>query len=328
MSYNVAVVGATGNVGRIMLQILESRNFPLKNLYLLASKNSLGTHMPFKGENLPVQDLAEFDFQNTDIALASPGGSISAEFAPKAANAGTIWIDNTSHFRMDVDVPLIIPEINPNKIADYKNKNIIANPNCSTIQMLLALAPLHEKFVIRRVVVSTYQSVSGAGKKGQDELLAQLGGNNAQSKFSRQIAHNVIPQIDRFLENGTTKEEQKMVDETHKILDKNIRVNATCVRVPVMIGHSESLNIETERPIPPAQAAQILSRANGVRVDVQGDKFKTPLEIAGSDEVHISRIRADTTVPNGLSMWCVADNTRVGAALNAVKIAELLIKRR
>jgi len=334
MSYKIAVVGATGNVGREILNILDERNFPCGEVVALASSNSRGKKISF-GELkiLEAQVLDEYDFTGTDIALFSPGGAISAIHAPRAAAAGCIVIDNTSHFRMDKDIPLIVPEVNPEAIIGYKNRNIIANPNCSTIQMLVALKPLHDVAKIKRIVVSTYQAVSGAGKEAMDELFNQTKSiymNNRQEpkKFSRQIAFNVIPQIDSFLENGYTKEEMKMVNETKKILDASIEVSATCVRVPVFNGHSESINVEFERPLSPEEAREILQEAAGISVidDPMNGRFITPVEASTEHDVYVSRIRKDFSVENGLNMWVVADNLRKGAALNAVQIAEYLVE--
>ena len=333
MPYNIAVVGATGNVGRELLNVLHEREFPVGNIAALASARSVGTEISFGDDDIKSQDLATFDFEGIDIVLSSPGARISAEFAPRAARAGAIVIDNTSQFRMDPDVPLVVPEVNPEAIAGYRQRGIIANPNCSTIQMVVALKPLHDLATIRRVVVATYQSVSGAGKEAMDELFTQTRGiyvNDAITKeqFPKQIAFNVIPQIDIFMEDGSTKEEWKMMVETKKILDPKIKVVATCVRVPVFIGHAEAVNIEFERPISAEQARSALRRAPGVSVvdHRQEEGYVTPVEVVGEDNVFVSRIREDFTVENGLSLWCVGDNIRKGAALNAVQIAELLVK--
>ena len=334
--YNIAVVGATGAVGNEIIQILEQRDFPIDNLYLLASAKSKGKKIEFKGEELIVEDLAEFDFSKAHIGLFSPGGKISAEFAPKAAKAGCIVIDNTSHFRMQNNVPLIVPEVNPNALEEFfqddKRTNIISNPNCSTIQMVVALKPLHEKSIINRIVVSTYQAVSGAGKIGMDELFNQTQNIYAnqevkKDKFTKQIAFNVIPHIGSFLDNGNTEEEQKMIDETKKILDEGIKVSATCVRTAVFIGHSEAINIEFDSPLDAKEAKEILEKSEGISViDHRKDEgYVTPVEIAGEDKVYISRIRNDETLDNGISLWVVSDNLRKGAALNAVQIAELII---
>ena len=329
---NIAVVGATGNVGREMLKTLSEREFPVRSVVALASERSVGGEVSF-GEDgvLKVEDLAKFDFKGTDICLSSPGAKVSAEFAPRAAAAGCIVIDNTSQFRMDPDVPLIVPEVNPEAIADYKKRNIIANPNCSTIQMLVALKPLHDLATIKRIVVSTYQSVSGAGKEAMDELFTHpraiyVNDPLKKERFTKQIAFNVIPQIDVFMDDGSTKEEWKMVVETKKILDPKIKVTATCVRVPVFICHAESVNIEFEKPISAAEARQALQHAPGVTVvdHHHEEGFVTPAECAGEDSVYVSRIREDYTVENGLNLWIVGDNLRKGAALNAVQIAEIL----
>ncbi|MFY9287359.1 MAG: aspartate-semialdehyde dehydrogenase [Alphaproteobacteria bacterium] len=332
--YKVAVVGATGNVGQEMLKTVAEREFPIADMIALASIKSAGSEVSFGEDDvLTVQDLAKFDFKGVDICLSSAGAKISAEFAPRAAKAGCIVIDNTSHFRMDPDVPLIVPEVNAKAIAGYTKRNIIANPNCSTIQMLVALKPLHDLATIKRIVVSTYQSVSGGGREAMDELFSQTRAvfvNDALTKevFRKQIAFNVIPQIDVFMEDGMTKEEWKMAAETKKILDPKIKVTATCVRVPVFIGHSEAVNIEFEKPISAAEARAALKKAPGVTViDHQHEEgFVTPVECAGEDATFVSRIREDITVENGLNMWIVSDNLRKGAALNAVQIAEVLAK--
>ena len=333
MTYKVAVVGATGAVGREILQILHERHFPTSEVVALASDRSAGGLVSYGDKDLVVQDLAKYDFEGTDIVLSSAGSKISAEFAPRAVAAGAIVIDNTSHFRMDPDVPLVVPEVNPQAIAGYKKKGIIANPNCSTIQMVIALKPLHDHATIKRVVVATYQSVSGGGKEAMDELFNQTKGvyvNNIPPKsvFTKQIAFNVIPHIDEFMDNGSTKEEWKMVVETKKILDPKIKVSATCVRVPVFVGHSEAVNVEFEREIDADTARQLLKQQRGISVvDHRADEgYVTPIEIAGEDNVFISRLRDDTSVENGLSFWVVADNLRKGAALNAVQIAERLVK--
>ncbi|MBF0373437.1 MAG: aspartate-semialdehyde dehydrogenase [Alphaproteobacteria bacterium] len=334
MGYKVAVIGATGNVGREMLSILAERRFPVDEVVALASARSVGKEVSF-GEKtvLKVKDLATFDFKGCDIALSSPGGAISAQHSPRAAAAGCVVIDNTSHFRMDPDVPLVVPEVNPGAIAGYKKRNIIANPNCSTIQMVVALKPLHDIARIKRVIVATYQSVSGAGKEGMDELFEQTRGiyvNDAlkKEKFTKQIAFNVIPHIDVFMDDGSTKEEWKMMAETRKILDPDIAVHATCVRVPVFIGHSESINVEFEKPLGEDEAREALRATEGVTViDMRASEgYVTPVECAGEDNVFVSRIRKDPTVKNGLAFWVVADNLRKGAALNAVQIAEVLVR--
>ena len=336
MGYQYAVVGATGNVGREIMQILAERDVPAADVTAVASSRSVGMEVSYGEDDvLPVQDLAAFDFEGTDIVLSSPGAKVSAEFSPKAAAAGAVVIDNTSHFRMDPDVPLVVPEVNAHALADYRNKNIIANPNCSTIQMVVALAPLHQLATIRRVVVSTYQSVSGSGKSAMDELFNQTKGiymNEPESKFqdnfTKPIAFNVIPHIDVFMDDGSTKEEWKMVVETKKIIDPMIKVMATCVRVPVFIGHAESVTIEFENPISADEAREALREAPGVAVvDHRADEgYVTPKECVGEDPVYVSRIREDITVENGLSLWVVADNLRKGAALNTVQIAETLIR--
>ncbi|MBF0271357.1 MAG: aspartate-semialdehyde dehydrogenase [Magnetococcales bacterium] len=332
--FNVAIAGATGNVGREILAILEERRFPVGEVHLLASERSAGSVVEFKGRELVVKNLADFDFTGVHVGLFSPGGSVSAVYAPKAAAAGCVVVDNTSYFRMDPDVPLVVPEVNPQAIADYKKKGIIANPNCSTIQMVVALKPIHDAAVIKRVVVSTYQAVSGAGKAAMDELMEQTrsfyipGRDVPPKKFTKPIAFNLIPQIDVFLENGYTKEEMKMVNETHKILDPAIRVTATTVRVPVFNSHSEVVTIETERPLSPEEARALLAQAPGVEVvdDPSTLTYMTPREAAGRDATFVSRIRRDFSVDNGLQMWVVSDNLRKGAALNAVQIAEVLIR--
>lgn len=334
MGYKVAVIGATGNVGREMLTTLAERNFPVDAVAALASENSIGQQVSFGDDDiLDVQDLARFDFRGWDIALSSPGGKVSAQFAPKAAAAGCVVIDNTSHFRMEPDVPLVVPEVNPEALAGYTKRNIVANPNCSTIQLGLALKPLHDLARIKRIVVSTYQSVSGAGRDAMDELFNQtraiyVNDPVEKRKFDKQIAFNVIPHIDSFMEDGTTREEWKMMVETKKILDPRITVTATCVRVPVFIGHAESVNVEFERPITAEEATEALREAPGITViDHRADEgFVTPVECAGEDPVFVSRIREDFSVENGLNLWIVADNLRKGAALNAVQIAELLVQ--
>jgi aspartate-semialdehyde dehydrogenase len=334
-TFNVAVVGATGAVGEALISILEERNFPVDNLYLLASARSAGTKVMFHGKPITVQNLAEFDFSKAQIGLFSAGGSISAEYAEKAGRAGCVVIDNTSHFRYDADIPLVVPEVNPERIADYKNRNIIANPNCSTIQMLLALKPIHDKAGISRINVATYQAVSGTGKEAIEELAGQtaalLNGREIErSVYPKQIAFNVLPQIDVFLENGYTKEEMKMSWETKKILgDESIGVNATCVRVPVFYAHSEAVHIETRSPISEEEVRDLMRNAAGVvlmdeRVD--GGYPTAVTESAGQDAVFVGRIRKDISHPNGLNLWVVSDNVRKGAALNSIQIAEVLIK--
>ena len=336
--YNIAVAGATGAVGTEIIQILEQRDFPIDNLYLLASSKSKGKKIEFKEKEIIVEDLDEFDFSKAQISLFSPGGKVSAEYAPKAAKAGCIVIDNTSHFRMQKNIPLIVPEVNSNDLEEFfqdeNRTNIISNPNCSTIQMVVALKPLHEKSIINRVVVSTYQAVSGAGKTGMDELFNQTQNVYAnqelkKEKFTKQIAFNAIPHIGAFLENGNTDEEQKMIDETKKILDEGIKVSATCVRTAVFIGHSEAINIEFDSPLDAKDAKEILSKSEGISVvDHRKDEgYVTPVEIAGEDKVYVSRIRNDDSIDNGLSLWVVSDNLRKGAALNAVQIANIIISK-
>lgn len=332
--YNVAIAGATGVVGREFLTILEARKFPVGEIRLLASERSAGERLGFRGKEEVVKLLEKETFEGIDVGLFSPGAAVSAVYAPKAAKAGCVVIDNTSCFRMDPDVPLVVPEVNPGAIAGYKKKNIIANPNCSTIQMVVALKPIHTRFRIKRVVVSTYQSVSGAGKEAMDELSGQVRALfNMKSPevgvLPHQIAFNLIPQIDVFLESGYTKEEMKMVMETKKIMgDDSIKVTATAVRVPVFIGHCESVNVETEKPVSPEDVREMLKKAPGVKVVDETGKsvYPMPIDCAGRDEVFVGRIRRDDTVENGINMWIVADNLRKGAALNAVEIAEVLIK--
>ncbi|MFN7901293.1 MAG: aspartate-semialdehyde dehydrogenase [Holosporales bacterium] len=331
--YPVAVVGATGNVGRAMLQILAERKFPVERVYALASNRSKGKDVSFGDDILKVEALDDFDFRKVKIVLSSPGAKVSAVFAPKAAAAGAVVIDNTSHFRMMSDVPLVVPEVNASALATYKNKRIIANPNCSTIQMVVALKPLHNLAKVKRVVVSTYQSVSGAGKEAMDELFSQtrnimVGQSVEKNVFSKQIAFNVIPQIDVFKDDGSTKEEWKMQVETQKILDPAINVAATCIRVPVFVGHALAIAVEFSKPITVAQAKGALKRAPGiVVVEHEGEResYATPKDCVGEDAVFVSRIRIDPTVPHGLLLWVVADNVRKGAALNSVQIAEALI---
>jgi aspartate-semialdehyde dehydrogenase len=329
----IAVVGATGNVGREILNILAERKFPADEVVALASRNSLGQKVTFGDKELTVKVLDDYDFTGTAIALFSPGGKISAIHAPRAAAQGCVVIDNTSHFRMDKNVPLIVPEVNPEAIAGYKKSGIIANPNCSTIQMLVALKPLHDLAKIKRIVVATYQAVSGAGKEAMDELYdstKKIYANqfNEPVKFSKRIAFNVIPQIDSFMEDGCTKEEWKMKVETKKILDPKIEVEATCVRVPVFNAHSEAVNVEFENPISVARARAALEEADGVLVIDRPQEmiFTTPIDASAKDPVFVSRLRKDTSIKNGLSLWVVSDNLRKGAALNAVQIAELLVK--
>lgn len=329
----IAVVGATGNVGREILNILAERKFPADEVVALASRNSLGIKVSYGDKELTVKVLDDYDFTGTAIALFSPGGKVSAIHAPRAAAQGCVVIDNTSHFRMDENVPLVVPEVNPEAIRDYKKAGIIANPNCSTIQMVVALKPLHDLAKIKRVVVATYQAVSGAGKEAMDELYDSTKKIYANQKpepkkFSRRIAFNVIPQIDVFMEDGCTKEEWKMKVETKKILDPKIEVEATCVRVPVFNCHSEAVNVEFENAISPEQARKALEKADGILVmdRPQDMVFATPIEVSTQDPVFVSRIRKDSSIKNGLSFWVVSDNLRKGAALNAVQIAELLVK--
>ncbi|MEJ6390006.1 aspartate-semialdehyde dehydrogenase [Gymnodinialimonas ulvae] len=335
MGYRIVVAGATGNVGREMLNILAERQFPVDEIVALASRRSLGSECSFGDKTLKTKDLDTFDFEGWDIALFAIGSEATKKYAPKAAKAGCIVIDNSSLYRYDPEIPLVVPEVNPEAVDGYAKKNIIANPNCSTAQMVVALKPLHDRARIKRVVVSTYQSVSGAGKEGMDELWDQTKGmyvpgqEKAPSKFQRQIAFNVIPQIDVFMEDGTTKEEWKMVVETKKIVDPSIKVTATCVRVPVFVGHSEAINIEFEEFLDEDEARDILREAPGILVvDKREDGgYTTPVECVGDYATFISRIRQDSTIENGLNLWCVSDNLRKGAALNAVQIAETLGKR-
>lgn len=332
MAYKIAVVGATGAVGREILKILAERNFPVSEVFALASPRSTGQSVSFGDKTvLKIKNLETFDFTGVDIALFSPGAAVSAIHAPRAAAQGCVVIDNTSQFRMDHDVPLVVPEVNPQALKRFRKRGIIANPNCSTIQMVVALKPLHDLARVKRVVVSTYQSVSGAGKEGMDELFNQTKGSfvhdqPVMEQFTKPIAFNVIPHIDKFMDDGATKEEWKMSAETRKILDPDIQVIATCVRVPVFIGHAEAVHAEFENPITVAEARAALGKAPGVNLfDKREDAgYITPLDAAGEDEVFISRLRKDPTVPHGLAFWCVADNLRKGAALNAVQIAEEL----
>ena len=333
-SYNVAVVGATGVVGNEMIRILEERKFPVRNLTLLASERSAGKKLKFRGKSVPVYVLNEKSFSGIDIGLFSAGGSISERFAPIAAASGCVVIDNTSAFRMVPDIPLVVPEVNRKAIGMYKNKGIIANPNCSTIQMVLVLKPIHDAVRVRRVVVSTYQAVSGTGKEAIEELLKQTkallsGRKPAVKVYPHRIAFNCLPHIDVFLDNGYSKEEMKMVNETKKILgDPTIAVTATTVRVPVLFGHSESVNIETEKKISAREVRRILSHAPGVKVvdDLKRNKYPLPIDAAGKDDTFVGRIREDESIENGINMWIVSDNLRKGAALNAVQIAELLVR--
>ena len=335
MGYKVAVVGATGNVGREMLAILDERKFPADEVVALASRRSVGVEVSFGDKTLKCKALEHTDFSDVDICLMSAGGSVSKEWSPKIGAQGAVVIDNSSAWRMDPDVPLIVPEVNAAAVADFSKKNIIANPNCSTAQLVVALKPLHEAATIKRVVVSTYQSVSGAGKDAMDELDRQTKaiyslGEVEPKKFPKRIAFNLIPHIDVFMEDGYTKEEWKMLVETKKILDPKIKLTATCVRVPVFISHAESVNVEFERPITPEEAREVLRKAPGVLVidERKPGGYITPYEAAGEDASYVSRIREDATVENGLAFWCVSDNLRKGAALNAVQIAEVLINRK
>lgn len=334
MGYKVAVVGATGNVGREMLEILADRQFPVDECFAIASRRSLGVECSFGDRTLKCQDLEQFDFSKCDFALMSAGGSISKEWSPKIGRQGCVVIDNSSAWRYDPDVPLIVPEVNADAVEGFTKKNIIANPNCSTAQLVVALKPLHDAATIRRVVVATYQSVSGAGKEAMDELWLQTKGiyvndDPTPEKFTKQIAFNVIPHIDVFMEDGSTKEEWKMVAETKKILDPKIKLTATAARVPVFVGHSEAVNIEFEKPITADEARDILREAPGCMViDKHEDGgYMTPVECVGDYATFISRIREDSTIDNGLNLWVVSDNLRKGAALNTVQIAETLINR-
>jgi aspartate-semialdehyde dehydrogenase len=334
MGYRVAVVGATGNVGREMMAILEELEFPVDEIYAVASRRSLGVEVSFGDRILKCQDLEQFDFAKVDIVLMSAGGDVSKAWSEKIGAQGPVVIDNSSAFRMHPDVPLIVPEVNPDAIEGFRKKNIIANPNCSTAQLVVALKPLHDEARIKRVVVSTYQSVSGAGKAGMDELWDQTKalyglGEVDPKKFPKQIAFNAIPQIDVFLPDGSTKEEWKMTAETRKILDPKIDLFATCVRVPVFVGHSEAVNIEFESPLDEDEAREILRDSPGVVVIDKREPggYITPVECAGEFPVYVSRIRKDPTVEHGLALWCVSDNLRKGAALNAVQIAQLLHER-
>ncbi|WP_454914725.1 aspartate-semialdehyde dehydrogenase [Xanthobacter sediminis] len=335
MGYKVAVVGATGNVGREILSILAERGFPADEVVALASRRSLGTEVSFGDKTLKVKALDTYDFSDTDICLMSAGGTVSKEWAPKIGAQGCVVIDNSSQWRTDPDVPLIVPEVNADAITGFKAKNIIANPNCSTAQLVVALKPLHDAATIKRVVVSTYQSVSGAGKDGMDELFTQtraifVSDPVETKKFPKRIAFNLIPQIDVFLDDGSTKEEWKMVVETKKILDPKIKLTATCVRVPVFISHSEAVNVEFEKELSADEARKILRAAPGVLVidTREPGGYATPHDAAGEDATYVSRLRDDPTVENGINFWCVSDNLRKGAALNAVQIAEVLVNRK
>ena len=335
MGYRVAVVGATGNVGREMLDILAERKFPVDEVIALASSRSVGTEVSFGDKVLKCRNLEHHDFSTTDICLMSAGGEVSKEWSPKIGAMGCVVIDNSSAFRMHQDVPLIVPEVNAHAIAGFTKMNIIANPNCSTAQLVVALKPLHDVATIKRVVVATYQSVSGAGKDAMDELFSQtravfVSDSLEVKKFPKRIAFNLIPQIDVFMEDGFTKEEWKMMAETKKILDPKIKLTATCVRVPVFVSHSEAVNVEFEKPISAEEAKNILREAPGCLLIDKHEPggYITPHEAAGEDATFISRVREDATVENGLSFWCVSDNLRKGAALNAVQIAEVLINRK
>ena len=335
MGYNVAVVGATGNVGREMLNILEERSFPADEVVAIASRKSQGVDVSYGDRTLKVKALEHYDFSNTDICMMSAGSAVSKEFSPKIAAQGAVVIDNSSAWRYDSDVPLVVPEVNADALSGFRKRGIIANPNCSTAQLVVALKPLHDKAKIKRVVVATYQSVSGAGKDAMDELFSQTKavfqlGEIETKKFPKRIAFNLIPEIDVFMEDGYTKEEWKMVVETKKILDPKIKLTATCVRVPVFISHSEAVNVEFEEPITADEAREILRSAPGCLVidSREPGGYVTPYEAAGEDATYISRIREDATVENGLSMWVVSDNLRKGAALNAIQIAESLINRK
>ena len=335
MGYKVAVVGATGNVGREMLNILDERKFPADEVVALASRRSVGVEVSYGDRTLKVKALEHYDFSDIDICLMSAGGAVSKEWSPKIAAQGAVVIDNSSAWRMDPDVPLVVPEVNADAAAGFTKKNIIANPNCSTAQLVVALKPLHDAAKIKRVVVATYQSVSGAGKDAMDELFAQTKAvftvdEIEAKKFPKRIAFNVIPHIDAFMEDGYTKEEWKMVAETKKILDPKIKLTATCVRVPVFVGHSEAVDIEFENPISADEAREILRKAPGCLVIDKREPggYVTPYESVGEDATYISRIRDDATVENGLQMWVVSDNLRKGAALNAIQIAEVLVNRK
>ena len=335
MGYKVAVVGATGNVGREMLGVLAERSFPADEVVALASRRSVGVEVSYGDATLKVKALEHCDFSDVDICLMSAGSSVAKEWAPKVAAAGAVVIDNSSYWRYEADVPLVVPEVNAAALGDFRKRGIIANPNCSTAQLVVALKPLHDKATIKRVVVATYQSVSGAGKEAMDDLFTQTKavftlGDIEAKKFPKRIAFNLIPHIDVFMEDGFTREEWKMVAETKKILDPKIKLTATCVRVPVFIGHSEAVNIEFEHPITAEEAREVLRAAPGVLVidKREAGGYVTPYECAGEDATYVSRIREDATVENGLVLWCVSDNLRKGAALNAVQIAECLINRK
>ena len=332
-AFDVAVLGATGLVGQHMIEILEQRDFPVNNLYPLASSRSAGGKVTFKGKEITVLDADEFDWSKVQIGFFSAGGSVSAKFAPMAAEAGCVVIDNTSHYRYDADIPLVVPEVNAHALADFRNRNIIANPNCSTIQMMVALKPIQDAVGIARINVSTYQSVSGAGKSAMDELAKQtaamLSGRETKPEvFSRQIAFNVIPQIDVFTDNDYTKEEMKMVWETQKIMgDESIMVNATAVRVPVFFGHGEAIHLETHQPIDAQEVKNLLADAPGVTLMAANEDFPTQVgNASGNDQVYVGRVRNDISHPNGINLWVVSDNVRKGAATNSVQIAEVLVR--
>jgi aspartate-semialdehyde dehydrogenase len=334
MGFKIAIAGATGNVGREMLSILAERAFPVSEVVALASQRSIGQEVSFGDKTLKVKALEHYDFRGTDICLMSAGGEVSRQWSPKIGQQGCVVIDNSSAWRYDSDVPLIVPEVNPEAIHGFSKKNIIANPNCSTAQLVVALKPLHDRFVVKRVVVSTYQSVSGAGKDGMDELMNQTRAifsvkQPETNKFTKRIAFNVIPHIDVFMEDGYTKEEWKMMAETKKILDPKIKLTATCVRVPVFVGHSEAVNIECAKPVSVEEATAVLRAAPGIQIIDKRENggYMTPHEAAGEDDTYISRIREDITVENGLAFWCVSDNLRKGAALNAIQIAELMVAK-
>ena len=335
MGYRIAVVGATGNVGREMLEILAEREFPADEVYAVASRRSIGVEVSFGDKTLKCAALEHFDFSKCDFALLSAGGLVSKEWAPKIARAGAVVIDNSSAWRLDADVPLVVPEVNPDAVEGFTKKNIVASPNCSTAQLVVALKPLHDLAQIKRAVVATYQSVSGAGKEAMEELWTQTKGifvtdPPEPEKFTKQIAFNVIPHIDQFMEDGSTREEWKMVAETKKILDPKIKLTATCVRVPVFVGHAEAVNLEFEKPITADQARKVMREAPGLLVvDKREDGgYVTPVECVGDYATYVSRIREDSTVDNGLSLWIVSDNLRKGAALNTVQIAETIINRK
>ncbi|HXY89286.1 MAG TPA: aspartate-semialdehyde dehydrogenase [Xanthobacteraceae bacterium] len=335
MGYKVAIAGATGNVGREMLSILSERGFDATEVVPLASRRSIGVEVSYGNRTLKVKALENHDFADTDLCLMSAGSAVSKEWSPKIAAKGCVVIDNSSCWRYDPDVPLIVPEVNADAVTGFKKKNIIANPNCSTAQLVVALKPLHDRATIKRVVVSTYQSVSGAGKEAMDELFTQaraifVAETPEPKKFPKRIAFNVIPQVDVFMEDGSTKEEWKMVAETKKMLDPKIELVATCVRVPVFIGHSEAVNVEFEKPLSVEEAREVLRTAPGVLVVDKREPggYITPFEAVGEDATYVSRIRADKTVKNGLAFWCVSDNLRKGAALNTVQIAEILVNRK